>query len=184
MTLLLTLLVAALQLKIALLSPNIPVSFRDSATQTVDYVITQAEAQINNPDTATTTPVITQTFPQVDLTPILPVEIPQQPIFGSVPMDKSDITIQVIDSSPASNDMPFGRKELYVSVFDKDGNLAKNVEVKMDAPNNLMKTIPEDLDQFTNLTGHANFNWIPSQQGTTTITFTSGNLVKTIDIVI
>lgn len=79
---------------------------------------------------------------------------------------------------------PYGWYEFKVTVLDQNGN-AIDQHVHMDNPNdNLYAFIQGDFDGHSIVNGNGSiFQYQPKSQGTTTITFTSGSLIKSVDVV-
>jgi len=154
------------------------------------------------------TPVVTQpTNPPVTTTPT-PTPTPTPPQNGSIapvaeaPVDKSEIVVLTTKSLPdPAGGMIYGAFNFKITVLNKDGKSAFGTPVKVSFPSDAIyprnenKTPEEDLKDNSNinktLNGKASdeaehwytsFQYIPATTGTKTITFTSGNLTKSVTV--
>ena len=110
------------------------------------------------------------------------------PVVESVAM--KELKILNVDEFPSANDSPFGAFTLRVAVVE-DGKYEKFTEITMNAPD--VSTTPEYVNgkitkKANTETGnhegnwHAGFSYIPTSAGEKIITFTSGDLTKTVKI--
>ncbi len=106
------------------------------------------------------------------------------------PVDLSGISVAVVNQAPASiaNDLPFGSFSLKVIVLDFNGKNTNKAVVTMTSPNNLLGVTREKtVDTTTDLHSedyYTTFEYIPTKKGAVTLTFASGNLVKTFDLLV
>lgn len=180
MTLALTLLVTALQLKLALL--GLPAEYKSTVDQMmpiVETAISTANAEIAKGEQVVSTPVVVQ-----------PTKVLPQPSFGSiiVPMeDKSDIVINLVSQNTvdAINSMPYGGWNYNVAVLDKDGKNIKDASITMTAQDNIYpdKTRKADAISTTGATDWTgSFSYVPTTTGVKTISFTSNGITKSITV--
>ncbi len=179
MTIALTLLVTALQLKLALL--GLPAEYKSTVDQMmpiVETAISTANAEIAKGERVV---VVTPTV--VQNTPVLP-----QPSFGSIitPMeDKSDIVITLVSQNSIDevNNMPYGGWNYKVAVLDKDGKNIKDASITMTAQDNIYpeKTRNADAISATGMNDWTgSFGFVPTSKGSKQITFTSNGITKNI----
>lgn len=169
-------------------NPNLPQSFKDTATGIANQAIVVAQDEIAKANQTATTPVV--------INNVAPVQTVQQPTFGGIitPMDKSDIVIDSIRFLQTNDPQrsPNGEWIIVVRVLNSNGDDEKDAIVKMDAPDDVVNIKEKHIDQMgyvrdaegniTRTKYSTFFNFAPNSTGDRPITFTSGNLSKTITI--
>ena len=210
MTQLLTLLIVATQLLTQVqTNPNLPQSFRTYAEQIAITAITLAQAELaklNLPQATTTPPAPQETpvVPPIVLGAVPPItnNEPQMP----APIDKSEIKVTHQVSHKFNADTkPRWEITYNVEVFDSEGKHVQGAPVAMRGTdmsfsrntniNNLeeeikvhgdlnKKTLNQNRDKIKGdlEDWHANFTYMTEVPGPKDITFTSGNLTKTVQI--
>lgn len=119
-----------------------------------------------------------------------PVPTPS-PTPTPAPIDRSDILIKLtgpFNYGDSVNNTPYGNYTVRVSVLDSSGNYTRNELIVMDAPDNIYKNTG-DTEKYPNAIStnngndwFAGFSYVPTSLGSKTLTFTSGNLTKSITI--
>lgn len=189
MTIAINLLISAMTLlTMVQQNPNLPQSFKDSATGIANQAIVVAQDEIAKANQTATTPIVINT--------VTPVQTVQQPTFGGIitpmetPIDKSAIIAELfkIDKDPAWS--YFGMYTLKVSVLNAKGEYVNKAEVTMSAPEDYLQTVGQNKEsRFTEArqnnddkNWYVTFPYIPMTQGSKNVTFTSGNLSTSITI--
>jgi hypothetical protein len=127
--------------------------------------------------------VIPQTVGVVDNNPVV-----QEPVVESVVMDKLEILINETRQSPADAkaNQPFGSVMFFVSVLGKEGEYTQS-DITMEAPGNVYgeslegKTTTNSGNPATNKY-YTGLLYVPDSAGEKTVTFKSGELIKTVTI--
>lgn len=197
MTQIYTLLVLALQLLTLVSStPNAPADLRQTAINVANSAIVEANKQIalsQQSGTIVPTPEVAAPAPIIGSLP--------QPT--TMPEDKSAITasiIRTVDADPV-NSIPFGTYIIQVRVLDSSGKStcgtfcddprndnAVKIPVVMSAPDNVegetVNRIIDTRETPSSTDFYRDFQYIPKTKGKKTVTFTSGNLTTSLDIVV
>lgn len=164
-------------------TPNLPQSFRGNAVSIANIAIVEANKAIAEQNAATTTPT-----PVPTISPMTVQDVTPQPTFGAIiqppmpaPQDLSGITVST--DTDTKNEYAFK-----VSVLDTNGKHILKAPITISIPTH---TFPEwyTMNRETNgqsTTGSADwkttFGEINLPKGTHDVTFTSGNLTKTITL--
>lgn len=189
MTIAINLLISAMTLLTMIQqNPNLPQSFKDSAVGIANQAIVVAQDEIAKANQTATNPVVINT--------VTPVQTVQQPTFGGIivpmetPIDKSAIIAELLKVTKDADTPYFGNYILKVSVLNANGEYVNKAEVSMSAPEDYFQTVGQNKEsRFTEArqnnddkNWYVTFPYIPMTQGAKDITFTSGNLSKTVTI--
>lgn len=159
-------------------NPNLPPQFKEVAISVANNAIVFANQELAKLP-ADQTPV---------QTPVQPVTVQpvQAPVVGGIitPMDKSEILVtETSHIKPNKTLTGFDGWSFRVSVLDKDGNYTRSTIVA-----NIPDTFGDQnlIKEAGNQSGtnkgdwSADFSFYPKSKGQKTLTFTSGNLTKSI----
>ena len=169
-------------------TPNLPQSFVDNAKQVANTAIVFAQEEINKYQAelvaqATVTTIQPVPTPQ----PITPLgTITNQPINQPIIImeNKEDILVEVfnVGQKDEINGIPFGSFSIRISVLDASGKHVK-VPITIQTPDIQKTAEPNGMTHKDLGDWNLTYTYIPQSAGKKSLTFTSGALSKTIEIV-
>lgn len=181
-----TLLITAMQLLTLVAStPNLPQSFVDNAKQVANTAIVFAQEEINKYQAelakqATNAPTTT-TAPTPPTAPLGVIINQPNPIMEN----KEDILVKVINVGPKDevNGLPFGSFSLRISVLDASGKYLEKAPITIKTPDGQKTVEPNGMSTPDLKDWNTTFTYVPKAAGTKSLTFTSGTLSKTIEVI-
>ena len=124
---------------------------------------------------------------QTNTAPVPPIAPAPQPI-ATTTYSGPDLSEIVVVVTPYAIDpihkAPHGAYHLKASIFTKDGSPAKNAFLRMDTPGQFFSYHASYFEKQLNAGDENSVTWVyvPTSAGLKTITFTSGNLTKSVTI--